>query len=118
MRSHHSGGFFPACIIILSHFIFLSVSIRKQVKSQINLLIYIPCCSVKHEYDGKWDDKKTRLTTCDPHAKRAVSSSNSPQEVADKQEVIFTYDVEFQVMSFFLHTTLSLVTFGNVCFGF
>ncbi|KAL8521825.1 hypothetical protein ACS0TY_012115 [Phlomoides rotata] len=52
--------------------------------------------SVKHEYDGKWNDKETRLTTCDPHNKRAVSSSNSPQEVADKQEVIFTYDVAFQ----------------------
>lgn len=51
--------------------------------------------SVKHEYEGKWNDK-TRLTTCDPHAKRLVTSSDSPQEVADKKEIIFTYDVEFQ----------------------
>ncbi|XP_051130961.1 transmembrane 9 superfamily member 9-like [Andrographis paniculata] len=50
--------------------------------------------SVKHEYDGKWNDK-SRLTSCDPHAKRTVTSSDSPQEVDDKMEIIFTYDVEF-----------------------
>ncbi|KAK4481663.1 hypothetical protein RD792_012570 [Penstemon davidsonii] len=51
--------------------------------------------SVKHAYEGKWNDK-TRLSTCDPHAKRTVTSSESPQEVEDKKEIIFTYDVEFQ----------------------
>nr|GMD04284.1 transmembrane 9 superfamily member 9-like [Ipomoea batatas] len=51
--------------------------------------------SVKHEYEGEWS-ANTRLTTCDPHAKRTVSNSNSPQEVENKQEIIFTYDVEFQ----------------------
>lgn len=53
-------------------------------------------CSVRHEYEGEWSGK-TRLTTCDPHAKRTVTSSESPQEVEDKKEIIFTYDVEFQV---------------------
>ncbi|XP_048444420.1 transmembrane 9 superfamily member 8-like [Pyrus x bretschneideri] len=48
--------------------------------------------SVKHEYEGKW----TKLPTCDPHSKHTVVNSNSPQEVAEKQEIIFTYDVEFQ----------------------
>ncbi|KAA3486235.1 transmembrane 9 superfamily member 10-like isoform X1 [Gossypium australe] len=38
--------------------------------------------SVKHEYEGEWN-AKTRLTTCDPHAKRAVTSSESPQEESD-----------------------------------
>lgn len=52
--------------------------------------------SVKHEYEGEWNEK-TRLTTCDPHAKRTVTNSESPQEVDDKKEIIFTYDVEFQV---------------------
>ncbi|KAF3652067.1 Transmembrane 9 superfamily member 9 [Capsicum annuum] len=51
--------------------------------------------SVKHEYDGEWNGKN-RLTTCDPHAKRTVTSSDSPQEVDDKKEIIFTYDVEFE----------------------
>jgi transmembrane 9 superfamily protein 2/4 len=53
--------------------------------------------SIKHGYDGKWNDQKTRLTTCDPHAKRTVTNSETPQEVEDKKEIIFTYDVEFQV---------------------
>ncbi|XP_027330166.1 transmembrane 9 superfamily member 8 isoform X2 [Abrus precatorius] len=51
--------------------------------------------SVKHEYEGKWDEK-TRLTTCDPHAKHTVVNSNTPQEVEENKEIIFTYDVEFQ----------------------
>ncbi|XP_050384752.1 transmembrane 9 superfamily member 10 [Argentina anserina] len=51
--------------------------------------------SVRHEYEGEWNGK-TRLTTCDPHAKRMVTSSESPQEVEDKKEITFTYDVEFQ----------------------
>ncbi|CAL0319126.1 unnamed protein product [Lupinus luteus] len=51
--------------------------------------------SVKHEYEGKWDEK-TRLTTCDPHAKHTVVNSNTPQEVEENQEIIFSYDVEFQ----------------------
>ncbi|CAI9094622.1 OLC1v1030388C1 [Oldenlandia corymbosa var. corymbosa] len=51
--------------------------------------------SVKHSYDGKWSTN-TRLATCDPHAKRTVSNSNSPQVVEAKQEIIFTYDVDFQ----------------------
>ncbi|KAF5742082.1 transmembrane 9 superfamily member 8 [Tripterygium wilfordii] len=52
--------------------------------------------SVKHEYEGEWNDN-IRLTTCDPHAKRLVTNSDSPQEVGDKKEVIFTYDIEFEV---------------------
>ncbi|CAL0327170.1 unnamed protein product [Lupinus luteus] len=51
--------------------------------------------SVKHEYEGKWDEK-TRLTTCDPHSKHTVVNSNTPQEVEENQEIIFTYDVDFQ----------------------
>ncbi|XP_051149425.1 transmembrane 9 superfamily member 9-like [Andrographis paniculata] len=51
--------------------------------------------SVKHEYEGDWNEK-TRLTTCDPHAKKTVTSSESPQEVDENTEIIFTYDVEFQ----------------------
>lgn len=57
---------------------------------------YFVNSSVKHEYEGEWNNK-TRLTTCDPHARRTVSNSENPQEVEDKKEIIFTYDVEFQV---------------------
>ncbi|KAI4376854.1 hypothetical protein MLD38_014567 [Melastoma candidum] len=51
--------------------------------------------SVKHQYKGKWSDG-TRLTTCDPHSKQMVTSSNSPLEVEENKEIIFTYDVDFQ----------------------
>ncbi|KAJ4890704.1 Transmembrane 9 superfamily member 10 [Raphanus sativus] len=51
--------------------------------------------SIKHEYEGEWNEK-TRLTTCDPHTKRAVTNSESPQEVEEGSEIIFTYDVDFQ----------------------
>lgn len=65
--------------------------------------------SVKHEYEGTWSEN-TRLTTCDPHSKHTVVNSNSPQEVEEKKEIIFTYDVEFQVR--FL---ASMVTFSVIC---
>jgi len=66
-----------------------------------SVLIFPPLiCSVKHEYEGEWSEK-TRLTTCDPHTKRLVVSSATPQEVEQKKEIIFTYDVDFQA-SFFL----------------
>ncbi|XP_010906873.1 transmembrane 9 superfamily member 9 [Elaeis guineensis] len=52
--------------------------------------------SVKHEYEGEWNGVKTRLSTCDPHAKRLVASSDFPQEVEPNKEIIFTYDVAFQ----------------------
>ncbi|KAG1363717.1 transmembrane 9 superfamily member 9 [Cocos nucifera] len=52
--------------------------------------------SVKHEYEGDWNGVKTRLSTCDPHAKHLVTSSDSPQEVEANKEIIFTYDVAFQ----------------------
>ncbi|KAG4195275.1 hypothetical protein ERO13_A06G102000v2 [Gossypium hirsutum] len=51
--------------------------------------------SIKHEYEGKWSEK-TRLTTCDPHAKRTVVNSNTPLEVEVNKEIIFSYDVEYQ----------------------
>ncbi|KAL3744165.1 hypothetical protein ACJRO7_013427 [Eucalyptus globulus] len=51
--------------------------------------------SVRHEYIGIWSEKATPIT-CNPHAKRVVTSSTNPQEVEERKEVIFTYDVDFQ----------------------
>ncbi|XP_062078429.1 transmembrane 9 superfamily member 9-like [Humulus lupulus] len=51
--------------------------------------------SVKHAYDGKWTEKTTRLSTCDPHSRKTVTNSETPQEVEDKKEIIFTYDIDF-----------------------
>ncbi|KAJ6838927.1 transmembrane 9 superfamily member 8-like [Iris pallida] len=54
---------------------------------------------VKPEYEGEWDGCKTHLSTCDSHAKHAVMDSEMLQEVEEKNDVIFTYDVEFKVFS-------------------
>ena len=64
------------------------------------IFCYFDAISVKHEYEGVWTSDKPRLTTCDPHAKRTVTNSESPQEVEDKKEILFTYDVDFKVSSF------------------
>lgn len=50
--------------------------------------------SVKHEYEGNWGEN-LRLTTCDPSGKLGFGL----QEVKDNTEIIFTYDVNFQVNS-------------------
>jgi transmembrane 9 superfamily member 2/4 len=49
--------------------------------------------------DGAWNDKNTRLATCDPHANKVVIGSDTPQEVEAGKEIIFTYDVGFEVIS-------------------
>ena len=53
--------------------------------------------SVKHQIDDKWNGVDTRLSTCDPHASKFVINSDSPQEVEADKEIIFTYDVRFEV---------------------
>ena len=53
--------------------------------------------SVKHQVDDKWNGVDTRLSTCDPHASKFVINSDSPQEVEADKEIIFTYDVHFEV---------------------
>uniref|UniRef100_A0A0D9WSN9 Transmembrane 9 superfamily member n=1 Tax=Leersia perrieri TaxID=77586 RepID=A0A0D9WSN9_9ORYZ len=52
--------------------------------------------SIKHEYDGDWKENETQLKTCDPHSRRLVIDSDSPQEVEASKEIIFTYDVDFE----------------------
>jgi len=53
--------------------------------------------SIKHQVDDKWNGVDTRLSTCDPHASKFVINSDNPQEVETDKEIIFTYDVRFEV---------------------
>jgi len=53
---------------------------------------------VKHEYEQPWDPEKPQLTTCNANTKRYVSGVDTPQEVEEGKEVIFTYDVIFEVL--------------------
>eukprot|EP01018_Ginkgo_biloba_P021539 Gb_26109 [translate_table: standard] len=52
--------------------------------------------SVRHEYEQPWDDEKPRLITCNANTKRYVSGTDTPQEVEEDKELIFTYDVSFK----------------------
>lgn len=84
------------------HFIYnhltFTVKIHKDPVTELSRIVgfEVKPYSVKHAYEDSWADKSTRLTTCDPHAKRMVTNSDTPQEVEDKNEIIFTYDVEYQ----------------------
>ncbi|KAL5682274.1 hypothetical protein ACJX0J_008659, partial [Zea mays] len=52
--------------------------------------------SINHQFEGPWNDKNTRLITCDPHASKLLVNSDTPQEVEAGKEIIFTYDVGFE----------------------
>ena len=64
----------------------------------LGLYIYYICCSVKHELDGDLKGNMTRLETCNPHSGRLVMNSDRPQEIEANKEIIFTYDVNFEVV--------------------
>ena len=55
---------------------------------------------MKHEHD-KWEDEKTKLTTC-PTAKQLANQHQNPQEVVANEELVFTYDVKFEVQIVFI----------------
>ena len=52
--------------------------------------------SVKHKYDGKWDQEKPELKTCNPSSMKFVTEKDAKQEVKENEEIIFTYDVYFK----------------------
>ncbi|KAA0035074.1 hypothetical protein IC582_003794 [Cucumis melo] len=82
------------------HFIYnhltFTVKIHKDPITELSRIVgfEVKPFSVKHAYEDSWTEN-TRLTTCDPHAKRLVTNSETPQEVEEKNEIIFTYDVEY-----------------------
>ena len=55
--------------------------------------------SVQHKYDGTWNPDKPDLTTCSPGSMKSVSDKDDPQEIKEGKEVIFTYDVVYEVSS-------------------
>ncbi|KAJ1413108.1 Nonaspanin [Sesbania bispinosa] len=96
LKGHYSGSK-DEKYFIHNHLAF-TVKYHRDVQTETARIVgfEVKPFSVKHEFDGKWDETKTRLTTCDPHAKHTVVNSNTPQEVEENNEIIFTYDVEFQ----------------------
>ena len=53
--------------------------------------------SVQHKYEGTWNPDKPDLSTCNPGSMKYVSDKDEPQEVKEGREVIFTYDVVYEV---------------------
>uniref|UniRef100_A0A0E0LXV2 Transmembrane 9 superfamily member n=1 Tax=Oryza punctata TaxID=4537 RepID=A0A0E0LXV2_ORYPU len=51
---------------------------------------------VKHQSEAQWDGANTRLSTCNANANRFILSSDSPQEIKVGEEIMFTYDVNFE----------------------
>ncbi|KAG8057730.1 hypothetical protein GUJ93_ZPchr0002g23113 [Zizania palustris] len=82
---------------IHNHLSFL-VKFHKDDDSELSRIVgfEVKPYSIKHQIDDKWNGVNTRLSTCDPHANKFVTTSESPQEVEAGKEIIFTYDVHFQ----------------------
>ncbi len=55
--------------------------------------------SVKHDYEPPWDPNAPLLKTCNPGAQLFVTHEQAPQPVIEGAEVVFTYDVMWQVCS-------------------
>ncbi len=53
--------------------------------------------SIQHKYDGTWNEDKPDLSTCNPGSMKYVSDKDDPQETKEGKEVIFTYDVVYEV---------------------
>lgn len=68
---------------------------------------------MKHEYEKSWEEKNTKLKTCNPASKVFVNSHQPPQEVTANEEIIFTYDVAFKVRNYTILVSLT----ANVVIG-
>ncbi|KAA0064579.1 transmembrane 9 superfamily member 8-like [Cucumis melo var. makuwa] len=98
----HMGlkGYYPeeqAKYFIYNHLLF-TIKYYHDIQSNSTRIVgfEVKPFSIKHEYNGKWKERNTRLSTCDPIRKIVVMNSDGPQMVEEGKEIIFTYDIEFQ----------------------
>ncbi|KAG2580601.1 hypothetical protein PVAP13_6NG358600 [Panicum virgatum] len=84
-------------VFIHNHLTFL-VKYHKDETTELSRIVgfEVKPFSINHQFEGQWNDKNTRLITCDPHASKLVTNSDTPQEVEAGKEIIFTYDVGFE----------------------
>lgn len=76
------------------------------------LLLFLGNCnSVNHKYK-EWNGEKTKLTTCQRSANFYIGGRYSIQEIHTNEEVVFTYDVSFEVA---LASFLSLSFLFSFC---
>ena len=72
-------------------------------------MVQVEPFSVKHKYSGKWEQRKSELSTCNPSALKFVTDKDEKQEVKEHAEIIFTYDVSYKVSHPFVSQVLGLV---------
>ena len=72
---------------------------HRDVESDLSRIVgfEVKPFSVQHKYDGTWNLDKPDLSTCNPGSMKYVSDKDEPQEVKEGKDVIFTYDVVYEV---------------------
>uniref|UniRef100_A0A0E0LXV0 Transmembrane 9 superfamily member n=1 Tax=Oryza punctata TaxID=4537 RepID=A0A0E0LXV0_ORYPU len=82
---------------IHNHLSFL-VRYKRDIDTSASTIVAfeIKTFSVKHQSEAQWDGANTRLSTCNANANRFILSSDSPQEIKVGEEIMFTYDVNFE----------------------
>lgn len=78
--------------------------------SLCSFILFVYLSSINHEYKD-WDEKNPQLTTCNQNTKNIMQGSTVPQEVETDKDVVFTYDVSFEVLS---HLALDL-SYSCIC---
>lgn len=83
--------------VIYNHLAF-TVLYHKDGENRVSRVVgfEVTPYSVKHDYEEPLNVDKPDFLTCNANTKHLVDGSQSPQEVKENGEIIFTYDVKFQ----------------------
>ncbi|CAO2207551.1 unnamed protein product [Urochloa humidicola] len=67
-------------VFIHNHLTFL-VKYHKDETTELSRIVgfEVKPFSINHQFEGQWNDKITRLITCDPHANKLVTNSDTPR---------------------------------------
>ncbi|KAK9811371.1 hypothetical protein WJX72_002736 [[Myrmecia] bisecta] len=84
--------------IYLNNHLRYTILYHRDVETELSRIVgfEVEPFSVKHKYEGTWNPDKAELKTCNPGSMKFVTDKEERQEVAENQEVIFTYDVSFK----------------------
>lgn len=85
--------------VFLNNHLRFTILYHRDVETDLSRIVgfEVEPFSVKHRYDGKFDDDVRGLKSCNPGSMNFVSEKDPPQSVKEGEEVIFTYDVQFAV---------------------
>lgn len=85
--------------VFLNNHLRFTILYHRDVETDLSRIVgfEVEPFSVKHRYDGKFNDDVPGLKSCNPGSMSFVSEKDPPQPVKEGEEVIFTYDVQFAV---------------------